>query len=221
VPDLSFAQDAQDMTSETPQDLSPSPPADKVHITITRGQLSSLANLLDSYYYAKLPKLSGVDAIEIEITNEFINNFVTFCKTDDRLFTLLVEAEGFAEVISRIKRDDFAEKFGILNPNFKEGISQAIREIEIEVKQLRSEAQEYKRLLDQIDHDFNVRGDPVRSALRYVGALNPLGFLVKSVSSCISAYRNFIEIEQTRGKRTDILAKIRDLRNILRLIPVV
>ena len=78
-----------------------------------------------------------------------------------------------------------------------------------------------QKLLDQIDRDFNVRGDRVRSALRLLGPLNPLGFLIKSVSSCISAYRNFTEIEQTRSKRTDILAKIRDLRNIVRVIPVV
>ena len=139
------------MTSESPQDLCPSPPADKVHITITRGQLSTLASLLDSYYHSRLPKISDIYSTEIESTNEFINAFVTFTKTDDRLATLLAETlledEGFANIILRISRDDFAEKFGVLNPDFKEGISKAIREIEMGVKQLRSEAQEYKKLV--------------------------------------------------------------------------
>ena len=209
------------MNSESAQDLCPPPKTEMVHVTITRGQLTTLANLLDSYYYSKLPKISEVCATEIEVTNEFINNFVSFTKTDDRFFTFLVEAEGIAEVILQLNRDDLAKKFGILNPDFKERISQAIREIEIEVKQLRSEAQEYKRFLDQIDRDFNIRQDPVRSALRFFGMMNPLGFLIKSVSSCISAYRDFTAIEESRGKRTNILATIRDLRNIVRLMPIV
>jgi hypothetical protein len=191
--------------------------------TISANQIASVIQLIDKMYHRHLLRLSegsGSGRSEVQKANDSINSFVAFCKTQDPFFTLLVENEEFANLMIKINEKNFENYFGIINKEFKNTLISILTEVESEIQELRSESQEYEKLFNDLDYHFNLSKNPIRVALMGLGAyLNPINFAIQKISFIINGFHSVRATEKTRSKRTVTLAKLRDLKNLIRVTP--
>jgi hypothetical protein len=195
---------------------------------ISPAQVAKLAELLDKFYYSYVKtsynqenqELDRVKNQELDKLNLFINNFIRIGKSDDVPLALMMQDKELTDIISGFYQEESAEHFGLLNPEFKKNVILVLDQLADDVQQLKSEAREYEKLLEEADHEFNLSEDPIRAFLRTIAlAFNPISYFLDKLSFIFQSFRKIRETEHARWKRTDILAKLNDLRNKVRLMP--